>query len=217
MWWELEGLAEAALERSDQGIPVDPDIVAHRLGLTVRTAPGCPGLLLGTTIVVDDAMRAERRAFAIAHELGHYLLRREGLADSERAANYTASALLLPRRDFEADLRRCGWDLLRLRARHRHASFEALARRIVALREARAFIVDRPLRADARRRCYSVPGGSRPSAVERDAIEAALATGAPAEPYPGVTAWPVLEHHWHRVVTVAAVDSLSCASPKDSY
>lgn len=212
MQWELEELAAKTLESVDARLPVNPDIVAHRLGLTVVDGgEGCQGLLLPELgqIVVDDGLRRERRAFAIAHELGHFLLRQEGLRDSERSANYIASALLLPRADVERDLRRYGWDLLQLRTRHRWASFEALARRIVALRDARAFVFDRPLQGQARPNWYSVPWGQRPTSAETEAAREAATLGVPVEPYGGLTAWPVIEHAWQRVITLAASETLA--------
>lgn len=207
MRWELEEIARGALEQTDLGPPVDPDILAHRLQLEVMDGgAGCEGLLIGRWIFVDEAMRPERRAFAIAHEIGHHLLRRHGLEvpgrNDERGADYLASALLLPRDDFERDLRRLGWDLIALHARHRHASFEAIARRIVALRDARAFVFDRPLRGQAHPSSYSVPWGLVPTDDELAGVEAAIADGGPVEVTCGLTAWPVIQHDWVRVITV---------------
>jgi hypothetical protein len=204
MIWELEEIARLALEHADASAVVDPHLVAERHGLEVRTAPGCTGVLIGHVVIVDDALRAQRRAFAIAHELAHHLLREAGSPNTEARANYLAAALLLPRLDFEADLRRLGWDLLALCARHRAASFEAVARRIVALRDARAFVFDKPLDGQRRPRWYSVPRGHRPSAHELDAAREAATCGAPVCVVAGVTAWPVLEHDWHRVITLTA-------------
>src|SRR5690606_35378099 len=131
MIWDLEEIARLALEQADAGAPVDPDLVAKGLELVVRDGGvGCKGYLIGDRIFVDETARSTRRAFAIAHEIGHHLQRKHGLRDTERGANYLGAALLLPRLDFIADLRRWGWDLIALRARHRHASFEALAHRI---------------------------------------------------------------------------------------
>jgi hypothetical protein len=206
MRFELEELAARALEEADLGAPVDPDVLAHRLGLRVLDGgPTCTGVLLPDgTVLVNDAERPERRAFTIAHEIAHCVLRSAGLEDDEPSANYLGAALLLPKDDFERDLRRCGWDLLHLRARHRLASFEALARRICALRDARMFVFDRP--QDAPRRYYSVPWGLRPSDPEREAADEAERCGAPVEIVAGVTAWPVVEHGWHRVITLAAIE-----------
>lgn len=210
MDWELEQLARETLEAVDAPLPIDPDWIAYRLGLTVMDGgPGCEGLLLDELgqILVDDSLRRERRAFAIAHELGHFLLRRAGRPDRERDANYLASALLLPRDDFERHLRRYGWHLERLRGVHPLASFEALARRVVALRKARAFVFDKSLADPAKRRWYSVPSGARPSRAEWEAAKSAAESGGPVLPYPGLSAWPVLERDWHRVITLADLEA----------
>lgn len=45
--WELEELARCALERADIPQPIDPDLLAARLGLAVRNGgAGCSGLLI---------------------------------------------------------------------------------------------------------------------------------------------------------------------------
>ena len=210
MDWELEQIATRTLDAVGARLPVDPDLVAFRLGLTVSDGgPGCEGLLfeeLGQ-ILVDETLRRERRAFAVAHELGHFLLRRAGRPDREQDANYVAAALLLPRDDFERHLRWFSWDLVRLRTLHRWASCEALARRIVALRQARAFVFDKPLAAQMRPRWYSIPSGLRPSPVEREAAREAALSGAPVNLDGSLSAWPVLEHDWHRVITLTDIDA----------
>lgn len=210
MDWSLEQLATRTLEAVDARLPINPDVIAHRLGLTVADGgPGCEGLLLEELgqILVDDSARRERRAFAVAHELGHFLLRRAALPDRERDADYVASALLLPRDEIERHLRRFGWDLEQLRMLHRWASFEALVRRIVALRPARAFIFDKPLEGQRRPRWYSIPWGLRPSRAEREVARLAAESGAPVHPYGGLSAWPVLERDWHRVLTLVDLEA----------
>lgn len=204
MRWDLEEVARVALEHADVGAPVDPELVADRHGLEVRNAV-TEGLLLGRTIYVRETHRRQRRAFAIAHELAHWLLRAAGLPDTETNCNYLASALLLPRLDFEADLRRVGWDLIALCARHPFASFEAVARRIVALRDARAHVFDKPLAGQRKPFRYSIPYGLVPTEEERAAAREAVLCGAPVELRTGLTAWPVLEHDWHRAIVVSVV------------
>lgn len=204
MRWELEELAREALERANVSSPVDPEIVADRHKLVVRHA-ATDGLLIGRTIYVREEHRRQRRAFAIAHEIAHWLLRRAGIPDTEANANYLASALLLPRLEFEAALRRYGWDLIMLCALHPFASFEAVTRRIVALREARAVVFDKPLRGQRRPSCYTVPYGLVPTDEERMAAREAVRSGAPVELRAGLTGWPVLEWDWHRAITLAAL------------
>lgn len=206
MRWDLEELARQTLEDADLGPPVDPDLIALELGLEVLDGgEACDGLLIGRQIFVDERLRPERRAFSIAHEVGHHLLRSNGLRDDERSANYLASALLLPRDDFQRDLRRFGWDLLQLRAAHRWASFEALARRVVALRTARAFVFDRPLRGQRGASVYSVPWGQRPTPEEQLAANEAVRSGAPVEVRAGLTGWPVIQSDWARAITLASL------------
>lgn len=209
MRWELEEVARSALERANLRTPIDADALAYKLGLEVRDGGrDCEGLLIGSLIFVDEEMRHERRAFAIAHEIGHHLLRAAGLEtpprNDEHAANYLASALLLPRQDFERDLRRARWDLIQLHAWHRQASFEAIARRIVALREARAFIFDRPLDGQRAPSWYSVPWGLQPTPDERLAAREAITNGHPIEVVAGVWGWPIVQHDWLRAITVSS-------------
>lgn len=211
MRWDLEEIARKRLERADVGTPVDPEIVVDAEELEVCDSSHVPcercrqGLLVGRTILVDETLRKQRRAFAIAHELGHWLLRMFGMPDTEPNADYLASALILPRDDFERDLRRYGWDLIALCARHRFASFEAVMRRIIALREARGFVFDKPLAGQRKAGWYSVPYGLRPGADEWTAAREAVACGAPVEIRTGLIAWPVLEHDWQRVIVLGAV------------
>jgi Zn-dependent peptidase ImmA (M78 family) len=51
------------------------------------------------TIVVNSGEQQTRQRFTIAHEVGEYLFPKEGeqYADQERAMNYFASELLMPR------------------------------------------------------------------------------------------------------------------------
>lgn len=212
--WEREELARAALEQADLGPPVDPYDLAKRLGWRVEDGGrGCAGICLDEMrlILVDEHVRRERRSFAVAHELGHHLQRAAGWEDparvrhrDEAGANYLASALLLPRFEFEIDLRRHGWDLLALKSRHRYASFEALARRVAALRPARVFVFDQPRRAQSLPRSYSIPPGIRPTEDERTAASEAAREGSPVETVAGVTGWPVVEHDWVRVITLSS-------------
>lgn len=202
MRWEMEEVARVALEHADVGAPVNPDTVADEHGLTVRDGD-TDGLLIGRVILVRETDRRQRRAFAVAHELAHWLLRAAGLPDDEASCNYLASALLLPRDDFERDLRRYGWDLIALCARHPFASFEAVARRIVALREARAHVFDRPLAGQRTPSRYSLPYGLSPTDDERLAASEAAACGAPVEVRTGLTGWPVIEHDWQRVIVLS--------------
>lgn len=203
MRWDLEEIAREALESTNVGAPVDPEIIAIRKEIEVRDCGANEdGFLVGRVIYVPESHRRQRRAFAIAHELAHWFLRCAGLPDDEASVNYLAAALLLPRDDFERDLRRVGWDLIALCARHRWASFEACARRIVALRDARVHVFDKPLAGQRKPGRYSIPYGLTPTTEERIAAAEAVRCGAPVEIRTGLTAFPVLEHDWHRAITL---------------
>ncbi len=213
--FELEELARQTLEKANIGTPVDPDILASELDVVVMDGgPNCHGLHLhdSNRIWIDDSARSERRSFAVAHELAHLLLRRAGLPNTERNANYLASALLLPRDDFRRSMRRVGWELLLLKSEHRHASFEAIARRVVALRpRTRAWVFDKPLAGQPGRKRYCIPYGGRLTHEESEAARLAAGHGAPLELVAGVEAWPLLEASWLRVIVLADLDSLRLA------
>lgn len=212
MDWQLEQAATRVLDETNQGgDDVRVELVAKRLGLVVRDGgPGCHGLLFGKEILVDERLTKPRWNFVVAHEIGHFDAQRTGRRDTEWAANYFASALLLPRDAAETALRQTGRDLLLLMARFRHASGEAIARRISALREARVLVFDRP--EGKPETWYGVPNRLRPVAAELEAAEASFAEGVPVEIYAGVTAWPLFQEGWQRVIVISDPDSAACAA-----
>jgi hypothetical protein len=202
--FELEEVARLALERAGVGAPVCPDALAIGLHFEIRHAP-VRGKLIGRTIYVDEDLRPEIRAFDCAHELGHHLCDEAGLPNTERNANYLASAMLLPSFEYKIDLRRHGWDLRALRRLHPNASWEAHARRLAALRGARVIIWDRPLPPyDIRGKTRTVPWRAQPTHEERIAAHEAVRSNEPVEMRAGLIAWPVLEPWWHRVIVVTA-------------
>jgi hypothetical protein len=81
-------------------MPVDVDRIATAVGLVVRRGGFAhQGLLKESVIEVpeDEASTAQR--FAIAHEIGHYVLRHKVSEDKiEPEANVFASELLIPRK-----------------------------------------------------------------------------------------------------------------------
>jgi hypothetical protein len=116
----IEALAQAAdLLLQELGMtapPVDVLMIAGHLGLTVARVDSClirrlsyqarlPCKIAGflwrptMTIVVNSGEQQTRQRFTIAHEVGEYLFPKEGeqYADQERAMNYFASELLMPR------------------------------------------------------------------------------------------------------------------------
>lgn len=211
MNWELEQAATAILDETDQGgNAVSIELVARRLDLRiVDGGPGCDGLLFGRDIIVDETLPKPRWNFVVAHEIGHFDAQRSGRSDTEWAANYIASALLMPRDAAESAFRRTGRDLFRLMSIFRQASGEAIARRLVALREVRVFVHDRP--DGGRPRGYSVPWRVRPAPVELEAVDEAFRSGAPVEPYAGIAAWPLFQEGWRRVIAVSDAESVRCA------
>jgi Zn-dependent peptidase ImmA (M78 family) len=112
----------AAILRHDPGVsmPVDVEAFARRVGiLEIRVAdaesPSC-ALMAGTGVILCAAnLPAQRRRFAIAHQLGHFLLRMHGgdrqcthrdMAETRRdtpqrkeemQANRFAAGLLMPK------------------------------------------------------------------------------------------------------------------------
>lgn len=112
---------------------VHPWELARSSGYEVRVGPPrMPAILLGHTIVVPRH-RAERRAFAVMHELAHATLRRLGEPDDEHLVDAVACAALIPRASVIAVVREHGADLRRLKERHPFASYEAIARRLSQL------------------------------------------------------------------------------------
>lgn len=213
VWAELEGLAGAFLGDAGIGAPVDPWLVAWSLELEVVTGP--PGLgtyLCEDTIFVDPLEREERQGFGVIHECAHELLRGAGLPSTEALTNGLTSCVLLPRIDFMRDVRSTGRDLYALRGLHPWASHEAIARRIVSIAPAIAWVWDRT--APRRRRYSIVTPGQRwhrrePLPVELDAMTAALECGEPVEAVGGVRAWPVREPGFERVICVSDLDVLA--------
>jgi hypothetical protein len=99
------------------------------------------------TILIKPEPRAERRQWAIAHEIGEHLASRvfaawgldprETMPNArEHTANQMAVRLLLPTAWFEPDATQCSWNLLALKLRYPTASHELIARRMLQCRPA---------------------------------------------------------------------------------
>lgn len=209
----LEGAAAEALERSKQGAPVSAFRVARGLGLEIEPWSGSGAQLNLDQMLIEVNPRARpvRQHGLIAHEIGHYLLRiTSGLVDSEAAARYLAGALLLPRWDFDVDLRRTGWSFARLRERHPNASAEMIARRIVELRDAVATILDN---GKVTRRVVTEgivdPRVRRMTRWERELADAALAMGEEVRGDELCYAVPIIDGQWRRVIVVCELEQLS--------
>lgn len=209
MTWE--GAAARALDEACVGAPVSAFDVAHGLGLAVEAWSGAGAALdlAARVIRVNPRVRTVRRHGLIAHEVGHYALIRER-CDSEEGARYLSGALLLPRRDFDADLRHTAWSLLRLRERHPNASAELIARRIVELRDAVATIIDN---GRVTRRIASPwladPRLARVSRWERALADAALEAGEEVRGDELCYAVPLVDGPWRRAIVVCEAEQLA--------
>jgi len=136
--------------------PVDAFGVARALGITVAIDDRQRGRARSVrlrgyrncrphqAILLHSDPRAERRQWAIAHEIGEQAAyrvfgllsvdpRETAAGTREMVANHLASHLLLPGTWFSADAGRCDWDLIELKHRYRTASHELIARRMLEL------------------------------------------------------------------------------------
>jgi Zn-dependent peptidase ImmA (M78 family) len=221
--WELLAEAEAMAP------PVDAFDVAARLGLVVARDGGSAtrarlvrlhgGLAAARpTILLADEPRAERRQFAVAHEIGEAYAHRvfaelrvdpcEAAGGTREAvANRLAGCLLMPRVWFAADGAACAWDLFELKTLYATASHEMIARRMLEM--APAIVVT--LWDQGRRiwRRSNVLGRSTPltaaeSAARRAAHDCGLPVRCDALELPDgvddVRAWPVHEPGWKREI-----------------
>lgn len=206
-----EGVARAVHDATGIDAPVDAFVLARACGL--RVVPGGRGgaSLDRGDVLYDIAARPVRQHGLIAHEVAHHVLRLHGELDPEPAANYVAGALMLPRRTFDRDLRATAWNLDALRAKHLNCSAEMIARRIVELRDAVVTILDH---GKVRTRIYSPWLGTperlrRITPLERELVDAALATGEAQRADELLAAYPLLDGSWRRVIVVAEVKQLS--------
>ncbi len=141
---EWEGAADELLEVTGVTAPVDVLVLAAECGLLVRSSAraGASIDLERGVIDVEARARPERQQGLVAHELGHFVLRRHGLPQGERAATYIGGCLRLPRRELSRDLARTAWSIAALRELHPNASATAIAVRITQLRPAVVALFD---------------------------------------------------------------------------
>lgn len=134
-----EHTAQAALDGCGLWRGGAIDEVTQALGFRIVDLPvGGPSRGLswpGTGVVmVPGGLIEGRRAFAVAHEVGHcYLHGRVGSELMEEACDRFASALLMPSAAFRHTVGQLGANLLELRQRWPWVSGDAIARRIVEL------------------------------------------------------------------------------------
>lgn len=93
-------------EHTIPGPPYELDELVAELGLEIVYGSfGHDGLLVGERIEVPNSASAVVQRFAVAHEIGHYVLRHEGERSKlEPEANAFASELLIPRADLGATI-----------------------------------------------------------------------------------------------------------------
>lgn len=194
--------------RADMAVALDTRLIGR--ARTVRlTAGGSPQ----ASILLRPEPRAERRQWAVAHEIGEQLAHRVfadwGVSPEEadprlreQVANLLASRLLLPRGWFGADVRACDWDLAALKRRYATASHELIARRMLDLPAAAIVTLFDQGRITWRR--SNLPGRAPPLAeAERRAWQAAHHEAtASDERIEGmrIQAWPVHEPDWRREI-----------------
>ncbi len=174
-WEDWEGLAREFHDATGVGDPpVDAFIVARRAQLAVEYSVGPNSLDLERRVIrIRPVVHPRVLHVEVAHEVGHALLDRAGLPQSETGAKYLSGALLGPRQHIDRDLRESGWSISALQSKHLHMPALALALRITQVRDAIATIFDprgelRPWRRASPWIEDPRITASKPSALERD-------------------------------------------------
>lgn len=205
--------------------PVDALVLAHAIGLTVATDDcqhgraryvhlrGHRGRASRPTILVRSDPRAERRQWAVAHEIGEHVAHRVfhrldadprtvSPTVREAVANRMASRLLLPTAWFAPDAVAADCDLLALKARYSTASHELIARRMLELSAPAIISIFDQGRLTFRR--GNLPGRAPPPSPEEIRCwKAAHHENRPEETSTGmnrIRAWPVHEPEWKREI-----------------
>lgn len=191
---EIDLAAQGVLDDLCLSSPVDAFTVADALGIVVCDGPRSCCLSDGL-VFLGPTVRTERTHFDLAHELGHLILSTHDC----RQCNAFASALLLPRREFLADCRRHGRDLLALKAMHPNASHEAIARRYAQLHKLTLWVCDYPPSDGARR--YRAVGFGKWCERVAECEWLAQLRKKPST-LDGVTAFPVVDGDWVRVLVM---------------
>lgn len=205
--------------------PVDAPVLAQAMGLTVALDDrqqgrarcvrlrGFRGRASRPTVLLWPDPRAERRQWALAHEIGEHVAHRvfHQLGVDPRVvspqirevvANQMANRLLLPTAWFAADAAASDWDLLALKARYATASHELIARRMLEFPPpAILSIFDRGHLSFRR---GNMPGRVPPLAPEEFRCwKSVHCRNRPEEASQGqnrVRVWPVHEPDWKREI-----------------
>lgn len=203
---DLERLAASVLSDVALRAPIDSIELAALCGLSFAawpTAP-CRGALAGNVILYRPDLAGRALQAVVAHELAHWLLRDEGLADTEARAVWLSHALLLPAEPFASDIGRT-FSVAALQRRHPNAPASWIARRVTQLRssEATATIMDDGVIVERIASAWLPELAQRgPTALERRLLRRATSTGVPAR-LRGAVAVPVPSPRVMRVVLVA--------------
>ena len=120
-------------------------ISAEKYGVQVRTVPlaeGVRGYKIDNVVVLNELEPPERRNWTFCHETAHVILGHNAdPSDSEeREADKMAAEMMLPADDFLRTSR--DLDLEKLKSIYPHASWEALARRVLQFNPAVLTIFD---------------------------------------------------------------------------
>lgn len=190
----LEGLAREIHDATGIEPPVDAFVLAEACGVVVRPWSRADGMRIGDEVHYPVRARLVRQHGVIAHELGHWLLERDGKDPRDEAsADYLAGALLLPRAAFLRDLAETDWDLFALQLRHPNASAQMIVVRMTQVSPATASVWD----AGKLHRVY----GEHDVEEARRVVDLALELEEPIE-VGEVRAFPVLDGAWRRVLVV---------------
>jgi hypothetical protein len=204
--------------------PVNAIALARRLGIDVafdarlagraRTAQvAATARSAQPSILIRPEPRAERRQWAVAHEIGEQLAQsvfaalgispeEAGEAARERVANLLASRLLLPTSWFAPDARHWDCDLFALKRRYATASHELIARRLLDLAAPVILSVFDQDRLTWRK--SNVAGRVPPlSAAELECLRDVRSKEAAVDESLGnarVQGWPIHEPGWRREI-----------------
>ena len=207
----IEGVAAFVLDDLNAEIPVDFFKLADDEGFEVKPGPAGKdkAAAVGNRIYYDPTLRPEKQRWDVGHELSHHWLREHGLQDTEPACQSLTARTLMPSDEFGRDLRRHGPDPWALKRIHRHASHEAIGRRVVSIEPSVLWVWDEGPDY-SNRYCVVTPRWRwpyrrYPTAIEMEALDVA----ADSEPETrieivgGIVSWLVVDGPWRRRLSLA--------------
>lgn len=188
---------------------VHPRVLIVKCGIELSpTRPRTGPCFTGARVYYDPTARPERQAGTMGHELGHFVNRRYGDEDSERAAAFVGAALIVPRRALVRALKRHGRDVDALRSDFRHASAELLARRIADIRDDVVVTIVDGRRVRARVAApWMAPPGPGLTRDERDVLRRAIEQCRRVDDG-WISATPVFDGDRQRVIIIAEREQL---------